>query len=333
MPAFQVYSSTPKTRSAAPAGSGRPARPRRGRHRDPIRAGVVPARLKVAVTTGTVAGGVALATIPAQAALAGTPSAATTTATTTTAAATRAAPPTTRVHTLLLVAPWHSTVRAGVATQVTFGLFRGPRLYGVPNQRLRIQVLTSKGWATFKYLQTDRTGFAHYTARILTTTKVRATYAGTGTYAGTASANVGELTVGAAPARTTATSLATVSTAYSTSSLGARLVSLAASHAGAAYVYGGSGPYSFDCSGLVQYIYGQLGRSVPRTAQAQYDASTKIATTAARPGDLVFFGGTSSIYHVGIYAGGGMMWAAPHTGAVVSLQKIWTTDYHVGRIS
>ncbi|MGF7234694.1 MAG: C40 family peptidase, partial [Frankia sp.] len=134
-------------------------------------------------------------------------------------------------------------------------------------------------------------------------------------------------------ARTTATSLATVTTAHSASSLGSQLVALAASHAGAPYVYGGSGPSSFDCSGLVQYIYHQLGRSIPRTAQAQYDFSTKIPQANAQPGDLIFFGGTSSIYHVGIYAGGGMMWAAPHTGTVVQLEKIWTTDYHVGRIS
>ncbi|MGF7234693.1 MAG: hypothetical protein ACQSGP_07010 [Frankia sp.] len=239
MPAFQVHPSTPKSsRSGGSGASGRRSRPRGGRHRDPFHAGVLPARLKVAVTTGTVVGGVALATIPAQAALASDPSttaaaaatqsrAAWTPAThssstwtppTTAAAATqsraawtsarqsRAAwTPTSRTPTLLLVAPWHATVRAGVATQVTFGLFRGPRLYGVPNQKLRIQVLTGKGWETFKYLQTDRTGFAHYTARVLSTTKVRATYAGTGAYAGTNSANVGELSVGSAPASVTRT--------------------------------------------------------------------------------------------------------------------------------
>lgn len=289
----------------------------------------MPKRLKVAVTTGTVAGGVALAALPAQSALASTP----TTTTHSSAASTPASSE--KIPTLLLVAPWHATVRANAPTQVTFGLFRGPRLHGVPSQKLRIQVLTRKGWATFKYLQTDHTGFAHYTARVLTTTKVRATYAGTATFAGATAANVGELTVGAPPAaaRTSATSLTTVSTAYAASSLGSRVVALAASHAGAPYVYGGSGPYSFDCSGLVQYIYKQLGRSIPRTAQAQYDYSTKIPQSAARPGDLIFFGGTSSIYHVGIFAGNGMMWAAPHTGAVVSLQKIFTTDYHVGRIS
>ncbi|WP_445548386.1 MULTISPECIES: C40 family peptidase [unclassified Frankia] len=118
----------------------------------------------------------------------------------------------------------------------------------------------------------------------------------------------------------------------STSGFGAKLVYLASKQAGKPYVWGAEGPRAFDCSGLVQYIYKQLGRSVPRTANAQYNASQKISKNARQPGDLIFFGRPGGIHHVGIYAGNGMMWAAPHTGAVVRLQKVYTGSHLVGRI-
>jgi len=109
-------------------------------------------------------------------------------------------------------------------------------------------------------------------------------------------------------------------------------VNLAAAQAGKPYVYGAAGPSSFDCSGLVQYVFRQLGISLPRTAQAQYDVSTHIPAAEAAPGDLIFFGAPYGVYHEGIYAGNGKMWVAPHTGDVVKLQTIWST-YSVGRIT
>ena len=74
------------------------------------------------------------------------------------------------------------------------------------------------------------------------------------------------------------------------------------------YVYGGNNPNtSFDCSGLVQWCYGKAGISLPRTAQAQYDAVQHIPLSQAKAGDLVFFHSTYSagtyVTHVGIYAG------------------------------
>ena len=81
------------------------------------------------------------------------------------------------------------------------------------------------------------------------------------------------------------------------------------------YVYGGSNPNtSFDCSGLVQWCYGKAGISLPRTAQAQYDAVQHIPLSQAKAGDLVFFHSTYSagtyVTHVGIYAGNNRMYHA-----------------------
>ncbi|WP_416210924.1 C40 family peptidase [Frankia sp. Cr2] len=117
-----------------------------------------------------------------------------------------------------------------------------------------------------------------------------------------------------------------------TAGLGEKIVYLASKQAGKPYVWGAQGPNAFDCSGLVQYIYKQLGRSVPRVTDAQYAASQKISRDAKQPGDLIFFGQPGNIYHVAIYAGDDMMWAAPHSGTVVRLQKIYSSSYLVGRL-
>lgn len=112
---------------------------------------------------------------------------------------------------------------------------------------------------------------------------------------------------------------------------GAEVVALAAQYAGVPYVYGGEDPSGFDCSGLVQWVFGRLGVNVPRTTQAQYESARHVNAADRQLGDLIFFGDPSAIYHVGIYAGNGTMWVAPRSGDVVKLQTIWTANYHVGR--
>jgi peptidoglycan DL-endopeptidase CwlO len=125
----------------------------------------------------------------------------------------------------------------------------------------------------------------------------------------------------AAPTRTT-----TVSTGNSSA------VAIASRYLGVPYLYGGSSPRGFDCSGLTQYVYGQLGKSLPRTAQQQYNATTRISRSSARPGDLVFFFSGGIVSHVGIYTGGNMMIAAPHTGDVVKKQTIYSANVAFGRV-
>ena len=94
------------------------------------------------------------------------------------------------------------------------------------------------------------------------------------------------------------------------------------------YVYGGSNPNtSFDCSGLTQWCYGKAGISLPRTAQAQYDATQHIPLSQAQAGDLVFFHSTYNtsdyVTHVGIYVGNNQMY---HAGNPIGYTDL-TSDY------
>ena len=92
--------------------------------------------------------------------------------------------------------------------------------------------------------------------------------------------------------------------------------SIAARYLGIPYAWGGESPTGFDCSGLVSYVYAQLGIPLPHYTVAQWNATTAISTAELAPGDLVFFDGLS---HVGIYIGDGQFIHAPHTGTVVQI--------------
>jgi peptidoglycan DL-endopeptidase CwlO len=95
--------------------------------------------------------------------------------------------------------------------------------------------------------------------------------------------------------------------------------SIALQYLGVPYVWGGASPRGFDCSGLVMYVYAQLGISLPHYTVAQWNATQPISQSEMQPGDLVFFNGLG---HVGIYIGGGRFVDAPHTGSVVRVDSI-----------
>jgi peptidoglycan DL-endopeptidase CwlO len=107
------------------------------------------------------------------------------------------------------------------------------------------------------------------------------------------------------------------------------VVGIAMQYLGTPYVYGGSSPSGFDCSGFVMYVYSQIGVSLPHNAAAQYGYGTPVDRSQLQPGDLVFFNGLG---HNGIYIGGGSFIHSPHTGDVVKISSIsgWYSSTWVG---
>ncbi len=94
---------------------------------------------------------------------------------------------------------------------------------------------------------------------------------------------------------------------------------IALKYLGVPYLWGGDSPKGFDCSGLVAYVYAQLGVSLPHYAAAQYGLGVAVPRDQLQPGDLVFFDGLD---HVGIYIGSGQFVHAPHTGDVVKITTL-----------
>jgi cell wall-associated NlpC family hydrolase len=106
-----------------------------------------------------------------------------------------------------------------------------------------------------------------------------------------------------------------------------KAVDFAYAQLGKPYQWGGTGPNSYDCSGLTMMSWEAAGVQIPRVAQDQYDATARVPIADLLPGDLVFFGTSGSgISHVGIYIGNGEMIDAPETGQDVSIQSIYWPD-------
>ena len=124
---------------------------------------------------------------------------------------------------------------------------------------------------------------------------------------------------------------------FNPSSLGnghPEVVTIARKYLGVPYVWGGTTPSGFDCSGLVMYCYHQIGINLPRTSREQFYSGKYIPASRRdllKPGDLMFFAtdlsDPDSIHHVTIYAGDGMMVEAPYTGANVRVSSSYRTDF------
>jgi peptidoglycan DL-endopeptidase CwlO len=106
----------------------------------------------------------------------------------------------------------------------------------------------------------------------------------------------------------------------------ASVVGIAMQYLGVPYKWGGESPAGFDCSGLVAYVYAQVGVSLPHYTVAQWDYpdAVSVPRNQLEPGDLVFFYGLG---HVGIYVGGGNFIHAPHTGSVVRIDSLNEAGY------
>ena len=114
--------------------------------------------------------------------------------------------------------------------------------------------------------------------------------------------------VSQAPAASTSTATTTASASASA------ITSYALTFLGVPYVWGGTTPSGFDCSGLVQYVYSHFGINLGRTTYTQQYAGTKISVASAQAGDLYFWGSYGSAYHVAIALGGGQYVMAPAPG-------------------
>jgi peptidoglycan DL-endopeptidase CwlO len=114
--------------------------------------------------------------------------------------------------------------------------------------------------------------------------------------------------------------------------LGQQAAAIAQQYLGVPYVWGGASPSGFDCSGLVVYVYGRLGVSLPHYTVSLWSSGAHVSRDQLAPGDLVFF---YSLDHVGIYLGGGLFIHAPHTGTVVqisSLNSSWYSSAYDGAV-
>lgn len=105
-----------------------------------------------------------------------------------------------------------------------------------------------------------------------------------------------------------------------------KALAFARAQIGKPYVWGASGPGSYDCSGLTQAAWKAAGVTLPRTTWDQVNAGTTVSVNSAQPGDLVFF--YDDISHVGIYIGDGMMIHAPKPGAYVREESIYYMPIH-----
>jgi cell wall-associated NlpC family hydrolase len=140
----------------------------------------------------------------------------------------------------------------------------------------------------------------------------------------------------AAAAQRAADSTSQAARSYDGGALGAghpEAVAVGLKYVGVPYVWGGTTPSGFDCSGLTQYVYREIGIAIPRTSRSQFQAGSHVPpdrTDLLAPGDLVFFGYNADpgrVHHVGIYVGGGDYLHAPSAGQKVRVDSL------TGRIS
>jgi len=111
----------------------------------------------------------------------------------------------------------------------------------------------------------------------------------------------------------------------------AAAIAAARTKLGDPYLWGGTGPDAYDCSGLTQFAYGTAGVGLPRVAADQWRVGARVDLSNLLPGDLLFWatnpGNPATIHHVAMYLGGGMMIAAPHTGDVVKIEPVYMDGF------
>lgn len=169
---------------------------------------------------------------------------------------------------------------------------------------------------------TTNTNTAASTANTTSSTNTASTTntaaSSTNTASNTNTAASSSQAVSQAPTGSTSTSTATSTASASASAI----TSYALTFLGVPYVWGGTTPSGFDCSGLVQYVYSHFGINLGRTTYTQQYAGTKISVASAQAGDLYFWGSYGSAYHVAIALGGGQYVMAPAPGQSVMVGSV-----------
>jgi len=193
----------------------------------------------------------------------------------------------------------------------------------VAGARLQLQVATARGWTGAGSVVTGANGHSTAALRFSATTRVRAVAAATAT----STADVSREMLVRVDQPAAARASAAARPALAVGGFRAAALRVALAQRGKPYRYGSAGPSSFDCSGLVYYAFRSVGKAVPRTSSQLRSATVPVSRAAAQPGDLVFIPG-----HVGIWVSPGVMIDAPSSGGHVSVRKIYSSSYTIGRV-
>lgn len=168
----------------------------------------------------------------------------------------------------------------------------------------------------------DAAKAAAATAAVAATPSATSTSSASSSAASSSAASSSANTSTTSASSSASASQAPASNTSSVSVSGGSIASNAAKYIGVPYVYGGTSPSGFDCSGLIYYAAKEAGINLPRTSQAQSTLGSYVSVSDLQAGDLVFWGGVGSAYHVGIYIGGGQYLHAPAPGQSVTIQSM-----------
>jgi cell wall-associated NlpC family hydrolase len=204
------------------------------------------------------------------------------------------------------------TIRRGSAVKVTARVVNPRTGRAVRGGHVRLQAWRRHAWRTWQTKRLTRSGKVVFSSHPHRTGTFRTVFTGT------------------SGVRSRTGNHIRVRVRYSG---GSRVLAEARRHVGAWYQFGAAGPYRFDCSGFTQYVFRKAaGRRLPHQANLQQRYGRAVSKSHRQGGDLIVFRSGSYGYHVGIYAGGGYMYDAPHTGARVGRHKIWSSHYVVRRL-
>jgi cell wall-associated NlpC family hydrolase len=201
----------------------------------------------------------------------------------------------------------------GTKVKVTTKLINPKTGKAVTSGKVRLQIRSKAGkaWKTYQTKSSNSKGTVTFLSKPPSSAYYRTVFAGTKGFK----------------------SVATPSTRIKVKASSAKIIAEAKKHKGARYVFGAAGPKQFDCSGYTLYVYKKAaGKKLPHKANKQQRYGKAVSKSNKKAGDLLVFRSGSYGTHVGIYAGGGYMWASPRAGKTVQKQKVYSKNYVVRRL-